>query len=57
MIKISLVEDIAGVRERLAALLNDVPGMRCVSAYATGEEAAQKMPADEPDGHTKRLMT
>src|SRR4051794_27695310 len=48
-IKISLVEDIPGVRERLAALLNDVPGMRCVGAHASGEEAVEKIPAEQPD--------
>jgi len=49
MIKVSLVEDVAGVRERLAALLNDVPGMRCIGTHASGEDAVQKMPADAPD--------
>ena len=48
-IKISLVEDIQGVRERLAALLNDVPGMRCVGAHATGEDAVRNIPAEQPD--------
>jgi DNA-binding NarL/FixJ family response regulator len=48
-IKISLVKDIQGVRERLAALLNEVPGMICVGAHATGEEAVEKIPADQPD--------
>jgi DNA-binding NarL/FixJ family response regulator len=48
-IKISLVEDMAGVRERLATLLNEVPGMRCVGAHATGEEAVQKIPSEQPD--------
>jgi DNA-binding NarL/FixJ family response regulator len=48
-IRISLVEDMQGVRERLAALLNGVPGMSCVAAFATGEDAVQNMPAAQPD--------
>jgi DNA-binding NarL/FixJ family response regulator len=48
-IKIALVEDMDGVRERLAALLNEVPGLRCVGAHATGEEAVQQIPAEQPD--------
>ena len=48
-IKVSLVEDIDGVRERLAALLNDVPGMTCAGTYGTGEEAVEKIPQNPPD--------
>jgi DNA-binding NarL/FixJ family response regulator len=48
-IRISLVEDMQGVRERLAALLNGVPGMSCVAAFATGEDAVQNMLAAQPD--------
>jgi RNA polymerase sigma factor (sigma-70 family) len=48
-IKIALVEDMDGVRERLATLLNEVPGLRCVGAHATGEEAVQQIPAEQPD--------
>jgi len=49
LIKISLVEDMAGVRKQLATLLNGVSGMHCVGAYATGEEAVQKIPLNQPD--------
>jgi DNA-binding NarL/FixJ family response regulator len=48
-ITISLVEDYDGLRETLARFLNDVPGLRCVGAYRTGEEAVRKIPFDRPD--------
>jgi DNA-binding NarL/FixJ family response regulator len=48
-INVSLVEDIPGVRQRLAELLNEVPGMRCVGAHGTGEEAVEKIPLEAPD--------
>jgi len=48
-ITVSLVEDNDGLRETLAALLNEVPGLRCVGAYGTGEEAARRIPFDRPD--------
>ncbi len=48
-INVSLVEDIPGVRQRLAELLNEVPGMRCVGAHGTGEEAVQNIPLESPD--------
>src|SRR5262252_1139263 len=48
-IKISIVEDNAGMRESVAMLLNDAPGLRCVSAYATAEAAVSDLPAKKPD--------
>jgi DNA-binding NarL/FixJ family response regulator len=48
-ITISLVEDHSGLRESLATLLNNVPGFRCLDRYASGEEAAKKMPLLPPD--------
>ena len=48
-IKVCLVEDIDGVRTRLAALLDEAPGLRCVGAHATGELALARIPAEEPD--------
>jgi DNA-binding NarL/FixJ family response regulator len=48
-ITISLVEDHSGLRESLATLLNDAPGFRCLDRYASGEEAAKKMPLLPPD--------
>src|SRR5262249_22932592 len=48
-ITISIVEDDRGTREKLAALLNDTPSLRCAGAHATGEEALQKIPTEKPD--------
>jgi len=48
-ITVSIVEDIPGTRENLVALLNGEPGLRCLNAYATGEEAVRGIPADKPD--------
>lgn len=49
MIKVCVVEDNAGTRENLAALLNGESGLRCLNAYATGEAAVRGIPADQPD--------
>jgi DNA-binding NarL/FixJ family response regulator len=46
---ISIVEDDRGTREQLAALLSQTSLFHCVGAYATGEEALQKIPAEKPD--------
>jgi DNA-binding NarL/FixJ family response regulator len=48
-IRISIVEDNAGMRESFAALLNEAPGMRCVSAHPTGEDAVLRIPQEQPD--------
>jgi DNA-binding NarL/FixJ family response regulator len=48
-IKVSIVEDNRDMRESFAALLNQSPNLKCVSAYATGEEAVQGMVTDQPD--------
>src|SRR5436190_15159895 len=48
-ITVSIVEDTRSMRESLASLLNRSPGLKCISAYATGEEAVRNMPADKPD--------
>ncbi len=49
LIKISIVEDYPQVREMLARIFNEAPGMRCVSAHATGEEAVREIPNSNPD--------
>jgi DNA-binding NarL/FixJ family response regulator len=46
---VSIVEDDRGTREQLAALLSQTPLFHCAGAYATGEEALQKIPAEKPD--------
>jgi DNA-binding NarL/FixJ family response regulator len=48
-ITVSIVEDIADTRENLVSLLNGEPGLRCLNAYASGEEALRGIPIDRPD--------
>ena len=48
-IKVSLVEDNAGMRETFALALNGAPGITCLGAYATAEEALRAIPAAPPD--------
>jgi len=47
-IAIAIIEDDDGTREKLAALLNQTPSLRCVAAYASGEEALQKIESVRP---------
>jgi DNA-binding NarL/FixJ family response regulator len=49
MITVSIVEDHAGTRKSLDALLAGVPGFRCLNAYATAEEALCGISAMPPD--------
>src|SRR3954469_16962370 len=48
-IKVSLVEDNAGMRESFAALFNEAPGLRCVRTHAPGEDAGVRLPQEQPD--------
>lgn len=48
-IKVSVVEDDEGVRESLAALLNDADGFQCVSSHASAEDAIAQIPQKKPD--------
>lgn len=48
-ITLSIVEDVRETRENLVALLNGEPNLRCLNAYATGEEAVRGIPMDQPD--------
>lgn len=45
----ALVEDDAGTRENLVAVLEASRRLKCVCACATGEEALKKLPACSPD--------
>src|SRR6185369_14217816 len=47
-IRVSIVEDNAGIRKSFVALLNETPGLCCVGAYASAEEAVHQMPAQKP---------
>jgi len=48
-IKVSIVEDDAGVRESMAILLNGTGGFRCVSTFPNAEVAMKELPAQWPD--------
>ncbi|TAL02176.1 MAG: response regulator transcription factor [Verrucomicrobia bacterium] len=48
-ITVSIVEDSRGTRESLSELLKRSPGLRCVGAYANGEQALREMPLQIPD--------
>jgi DNA-binding NarL/FixJ family response regulator len=48
-IRISIVEDNAKLRRRLAALLNDTTDLCCHSVFASAEEALLRVPVDAPE--------
>jgi DNA-binding NarL/FixJ family response regulator len=48
-IKVAIIEDSRGTRESLKELLGRAPGLQCVGAHATGEDALKLLPAEEPD--------
>jgi len=48
-ISVSIVEDSRGTRESLTKLLKRSPGVRCVGAYASGEQALRELPGQIPD--------
>lgn len=47
-IKVAIVEDNTSVRESLAIILNGSPGLECVCACASAEEALERVPAARP---------
>jgi DNA-binding NarL/FixJ family response regulator len=48
-IAISIVEDQRALRESLAEWLGNAPGIKCLGAYATAEEALKGIPVQKPD--------
>ena len=48
VITIGIVEDDAVVRKSLARLAGESPGVRCLAAFATGEEALKLLPDLQP---------
>jgi DNA-binding NarL/FixJ family response regulator len=48
-IAISIVEDQRDMRESLVERLGHAPGLRCVGAHATAEEALREIPKENPD--------
>jgi DNA-binding NarL/FixJ family response regulator len=48
-IKVCIVEDNADMREGVAQVMNQAPGLRCLSTYASGEAAVRDLPSQKPD--------
>ena len=48
-IRISIVEDQADMRESLMEWLGNAPGLICVGAHATAEDALRTIPKENPD--------
>ena len=48
-ITVSLVEDNRDTRESLVARIDEEKGLRCLTAYATAEEAVRGVPLEKPD--------
>src|SRR5215469_3697133 len=48
-ITIAIVEDQREMRESLVEWLGSAPGLRCVGAHATAEEALKRIPDENPD--------
>jgi DNA-binding NarL/FixJ family response regulator len=46
---VAIVEDDAGIRDNLVALLNGSPGYRCLGACGSAEEALAQIPHWKPD--------
>jgi DNA-binding NarL/FixJ family response regulator len=49
VITVSIVDDEADLREHIAGYLNAAGHIRCLSAYASAEEALQHLPQEQPD--------
>jgi DNA-binding NarL/FixJ family response regulator len=49
MISVSIVDDENGLRQSIAAFVNNAPGFKCVSAYPSAETALAHLPKERPD--------
>lgn len=49
IITVSIVDDEADLREHIGGYLAAAGNFRCVSTYASGEEALEHLPQDKPD--------
>lgn len=49
MIKVSIVDDEAKLRQSIATFVNGSPGFKCVSSYGSAEIAMKHLATDEPD--------
>jgi len=47
-VTVSIVDDNAELRDSIITFLDTAGGFRCISRYATAEEALKKLPADKP---------
>lgn len=48
-ITVCIVEDDAALREEVRAFIDESPGLTCIGACATGEEAVEAVPLLQPD--------
>ena len=48
-IQVAIVEDTREIREGLAFLIDHSPGLTCVAACGSGEEALERLPPIQPD--------
>lgn len=48
-VTVSIIEDSRGTRESLVELLRRAPGLQCLAAYATGEQALEAVPSECPN--------
>jgi DNA-binding NarL/FixJ family response regulator len=49
LIKVAIVDDEADLRENIAGFVDTAKGFRCVSSYASAEEALVHLPQEQPD--------
>jgi DNA-binding NarL/FixJ family response regulator len=49
MITVSIVDDEGSLRQSITTFVNGSPGFRCISAFASGEEALEHLPEKWPD--------
>jgi DNA-binding NarL/FixJ family response regulator len=49
IVRIALVEDLADVRDSWTRLIDGIPNFKCVSTFASGEEALRRLPEDQVD--------
>ena len=49
VIRVSVVEDVLGVRESIVHFLDEAEGIRCVSQHGSAEEALAELPSVKPE--------
>ncbi len=49
LVRVALVEDVAEMRDSWQQLIDGLPGLRCVCACASGNEALRVVPGQAPD--------